>query len=166
MAERYDTVPRFEKEALQIMVNKVILVGNLGKDPEVRSTPSGQPVATFSLATNRQWRDKNGEKQEKTEWHNIKVWGKQAEIAGRYLTRGKTIYLEGRIETRSYDDKKTGEKRYFTEIVCENFQMIGGARSAEGGRAPSPAAGESHGPAEGGYDDPGHFPPGDDDIPF
>lgn len=166
MAERYDTVPRFEKEALQIMVNKVILVGNLGKDPEVRSTPSGQPVATFSLATNRQWRDKNGEKQEKTEWHNIKVWGKQAEIAGRYLTRGKTIYLEGRIETRSYDDKKTGEKRYFTEIVCENFQMIGGARSAEGGRAPAPATGESHGPAEGGYDDPGHFPPGDDDIPF
>lgn len=148
------------------MVNKVILVGNLGKDPEVRSTPSGQPVATFSLATNRQWRDKNGEKQEKTEWHNIKVWGKQAEIAGRYLTRGKTIYLEGRIETRSYDDKKTGEKRYFTEIVCENFQMIGGARSAEGGRPTSPAAGESHAPAEGGYDDPGHFPAGDDDIPF
>ena len=147
------------------MVNKVILVGNLGKDPEVRSTAGGQQVTTFSLATNRVWRDKNGEKQEKTEWHNIKVWGKQAEIAGRYLTRGKTIYLEGRIETRSYEDKKTGEKRYITEIVCDNFQMIGG-RGADGGRANTPAAAESHAPADTGYEDPGHFPPGDDDIPF
>lgn len=148
------------------MVNKVILVGNLGKDPEVRSTATGQQVATFSLATNRVWRDKNGEKQEKTEWHNIKVWGKQAEIAGRYLTRGKTIFLEGRIETRSYDDKKTGEKRYITEIVCDNFQMIGGPRSSDANRPAAANATESHGPAEGGYEDPGHFAGGDDDIPF
>jgi single-strand DNA-binding protein len=148
------------------MVNKVILVGNLGKDPEVRSTATGQQVTTFSLATNRVWRDKNGEKQEKTEWHNIKVWGKQAEIAGRYLTRGKTIFLEGRIETRSYDDKKTGEKRYITEIVCDNFQMIGGPRSSDASRPAAPNAAESHGPAEGGYEDPGHFAGGDDDIPF
>jgi single-strand DNA-binding protein len=142
------------------MVNKVILVGNLGRDPEVRSTPSGQPVASFTLATNRRWRDKNGQRQEQTEWHNIVVWGKQAEIAGQYLTKGKQIYLEGRLQTRSWDDRQTGEKKYRTEIVCDNFQMLG----TRGGdfEAPSAAA-PSAGPS---YDEGGFGEPEDDDIPF
>ena len=87
------------------MLNKVLLIGNLGRDPEVRSTPSGQPVASFTLATNRRWRDKSGARQEQTEWHNIVVWGRQAEIAGQYLTKGKQIYLEGRLQTRSWEDR-------------------------------------------------------------
>jgi single-strand DNA-binding protein len=107
------------------MLNKVILIGNLGKDPEVRSLPSGQPVATWTMATSRRWRDKNGQKQEQTEWHQIVCFGKQAEIAGQYLQKGKQIYVEGRIQTRSWDDRNTGEKKYRTEIVCDNFQMLG-----------------------------------------
>jgi single-strand DNA-binding protein len=150
------------------MVNKVILIGNLGRDPEVRSTPSGQPNAKFTLATNRRWRDKNGQKQEQTEWHNIVVWGKQAEVAGQYLTKGKQIYLEGRIQTSSWEDKQTGEKRYRTEIVCENFQMLsqrGGDFEAAGagyGAAATqqPAAGPSY--DEGA----GLGEPEEDDIPF
>ena len=107
------------------MLNKVILIGNLGKDPEVRSLPSGQPVATWTMATSRRWRDKNGQKQEQTEWHQIVCFGKQAEIAGQYLQKGKQICVEGRIQTRSWDDRNTGEKKYRTEIVCDNFQMLG-----------------------------------------
>src|SRR5262245_4547526 len=128
------------------MVNKVILIGNLGRDPEVRSTPSGQPVASFSLATSRRWRDKNGQRQEQTEWHNIVVWGKQAEIAGQYLTKGKQIYLEGRLQTRSWDDKQSGEKKYRTEVVCDNFQMLGSRGDSDhGGHAAS--AGSGGGPS-------------------
>lgn len=151
------------------MVNKVILIGNLGRDPEVRSTPSGQPVASFTLATSRRWRDKNGQKQEQTEWHQIVVWGKQAEIAGQYLTKGKQIYLEGRLQTRSWDDRQTGEKRYRTEVVCDNFQMLGSRTGGGGGDfepgGPSPSGG-------GGYDEGGYGGGGgggdldDDDIPF
>ena len=143
------------------MVNKVILVGNLGRDPEVRSTPSGQPVASFTLATNRRWRDKNGQRQEQTEWHNIVVWGKQAEIAGQYLTKGKQIYLEGRLQTRSWDDRQTGEKKYRTEIVCDNFQMLG----TRGGdfEAPGAGAAPSAGPS---YDEGGVGEVEEDDIPF
>ena len=86
------------------MVNKVLLIGNLGRDPEVRTTPSGQSVASFTLATSRRWKDRDGNRQEQTEWHNIVVWGKQAETASQYLTKGKQIYVEGRIQTRSWDD--------------------------------------------------------------
>jgi len=148
------------------MVNKVILVGNLGRDPERRSTPSGQQVATFSVATNRKWRDRDGNRQEKTEWHNVVVWGRQAEVAGEYLKKGRQIYLEGRIETRSWDDKQSGEKKYRTEIICENFQMLG-QRGDGGGSdyasAPAPDRGgmmeqEVGGGGGGGVDD--------DDIPF
>jgi single-strand DNA-binding protein len=145
------------------MLNKVMLIGNLGRDPEVRSTPSGQPVATFTLATNRRWKDKNGQRQEQTEWHNIVVWGKQAEIAGQYLTKGKQIYLEGRLQTRSWDDRQSGEKKYRTEVVCDNFQMLS---QRGGGGAPDADAG-THG---GGptYDEGqgGGSAPEDDDIPF
>jgi single-strand DNA-binding protein len=144
------------------MVNKVILIGNLGRDPEVRSTPSGQPVANFTIATNRRWKDKNGQRQEQTEWHNIVVWGKQAEIAGQYLTKGKQIYLEGRLQTRSWDDRQTGEKKYRTEIVCENFQMLG---SRGGGDFEAPGAAASA--ATPSYDEGGlGGEPEDDDIPF
>lgn len=144
------------------MVNKVILVGNLGRDPEVRSLPSGQPVANFTLATNRRWRDKNGNRQEETEWHNIEVWGKQAEVAGQYLKKGKQIYLEGRIRTRSWEDKQTGEKKYRTEIVCENFQMLGqrGDMEMGGGAASSGSSYEE--PSYGG----GGGEAEEDDIPF
>ncbi|MDX1384130.1 MAG: single-stranded DNA-binding protein [Thermoanaerobaculia bacterium] len=141
------------------MVNKAILVGNLGRDPEVRSTPSGQQVASFSLATNRKWRDRDGNRQEQTEWHNIVCWGRQAEIAGQYLTKGKQIYVEGRIQTRSWEDRESGEKKYRTEIVCDNFQMLGqrgdsGGYGGGGGYSqPEPAA-----VGDGGGDD--------DDIPF
>ena len=93
------------------MVNKVILVGNLGRDPEVRTTPSGQAVANFSLATSRKWRDRDGNRQEQTEWHNLVVWGRQAEVAAQYLTKGRQIFVEGRLQTRSWDDRETGQKR-------------------------------------------------------
>jgi single-strand DNA-binding protein len=145
------------------MVNKVILIGNLGRDPEVRSTPSGQPVASFTLATSRRWKDKSGQKQEQTEWHTIVCWGRQAEIAGQYLTKGKQIYVEGRLQTRSWDDRQTGEKKYKTEIICENFQMLGqrGADFEGGERAAAP-------PPSGGptYDEGGFTEAEDDDIPF
>ncbi len=137
------------------MVNKVILVGNLGRDPEVRSTPSGQPVASFSLATNRKWRDRDGNRQEQTEWHNIVCWGRLAEIAGQFLAKGKQIYVEGRLQTRSWEDRQSGEKKYRTEVICENFQMLGARGDFE------PAAG---GGGFGGG--PSSTEPEDDDIPF
>lgn len=144
------------------MVNKVFLIGNLGRDPEVRSTPSGQPVANFTLATSRRWKDKNGQRQEQTEWHTIVVWGKQAEIAGQYLTKGKQIFVEGRLQTRSWDDRQTGEKKYRTEVICDNFQMLGSRGGAPDMESGSPSAG---GPS---YDEGMGGPSGgeDDDIPF
>lgn len=117
------------------MVNKVILIGNLGRDPEVRSTPSGQSVATLNLATSRRWRDKDGNNQEQTEWHTVVIWGRQAEIAGQYLTRGRQVYVEGRLTTRSWEDKTSGEKRYKTEVVCDDFKMLGPKGSGGGGDA-------------------------------
>ncbi len=147
------------------MVNKVILLGNLGRDPEVRSTPSGQSVANFTMATSRKWKDRDGNKQEQTEWHQIVVWGRQAEIAGQYLNKGKRIYLEGRIQTRSWDDQQSGEKRYRTEVICENFQMLGGGSGGGGGRggySSDPGPSSSFGGSQGG----GNPPPEDDDIPF
>jgi len=107
------------------MINKAILLGNLGRDPEIRSTTSGRQVANFSLATTRRWTDRDGNRQEQTEWHNIVCFGRQAEIAGQYLTRGKQIYVEGRIQTNSWEDRQTGETKYRTEIICDNFQMLG-----------------------------------------
>jgi single-strand DNA-binding protein len=105
-------------------VNKVILVGNLGADPEMRFTQAGQAVANLRLATTERWTDKNGQKQELTEWHRIVVWGKQAEIVGQYLTKGRQIYVEGRIRTRQWQDQQ-GQKRYSTEIVAQTVQMLG-----------------------------------------
>lgn len=113
-------------------LNKVMLIGNLGKDPEVKYTTGGHAVATFSLATTRKWRDKEGGDKEETQWHNIKVWGRQAEIAQQYLKKGRQIYVEGRLEHRQYDDKD-GNRKYFTEVVVEQFVMLGGKRDDTGG---------------------------------
>lgn len=105
------------------MVNKVILVGRLGKDPEVKYTPDGTMVTSFTIATSEKYKDKNGEKTEKTEWHNITTFGKLAEICGNYLVKGKLVFLEGRIQTRSWEDKE-GVKRYRTDIIASNMQML------------------------------------------
>lgn len=115
-------------------VNKVILVGNLGKDPEVRYTPSGAAVANFSLATSEKYTDKSGQKVDKTEWHNIVAWNKTAEICKQYLTKGSTIFVEGKIQTRSWDDKE-GKKCYITEVLIGNMQMLG---SRQGGQNANP----------------------------
>ena len=106
-------------------VNKVILVGHLGADPEIRYTPGGQPVANFSLATSESWTDKSGQRQDKTEWHRIVVWRKLAELCGEYLAKGRQIYLEGKIKTRSWEDRD-GNKRYTTEIEAQDIRFLGG----------------------------------------
>ena len=108
-------------------VNKVILVGNLGSDPEIKTTPQGAQVANFSLATSESWTDKNtGEKQEKAEWHRLVLWRRLAEIAGQYLNKGAKIYVEGKLQTRSWDDN--GQKRYMTEVVVDQLEMLGSDR--------------------------------------
>lgn len=127
-------------------VNKVILVGRLGKDPEIRATPGGQSVCNFSIATSENWTDKQGQKQERTEWHRIVVWGKIAEVCGQHLSKGRQVYIEGRLQTRSWDDK-TGQKRYTTEVVASTVQFLGaggekGAQAASAGGAPSDFAPE------------------------
>jgi single-strand DNA-binding protein len=111
-------------------VNKVILIGNLGRDPEMRYMPSGDAIASFSIATTESWKDKQGHKQEKTEWHRISMFGKLAEIAGEYLKKGSTCYVEGRLQTREWEDKE-GNKRQTTEVVADRMQMLGG-KSAPG----------------------------------
>src|SRR6185369_9165651 len=123
------------------MINKVILVGRLGKDPEVRSTPSGTSVAKFSLATDERFTDKNGEKQERTEWHNIVAWGKLGEICGQYLRKGKLVYIEGSIRTDSWDDKESGQKKYRTEIVANTMKMLDRRGDEEGGGGSSSYSG-------------------------
>jgi single-strand DNA-binding protein len=107
------------------MVNKVILVGNLGKDPQTRSTPNGQEVATLTVATSEKYKDKSGELQERTEWHTVVVWGKQAESCGKYLSKGRQVYVEGRLATRKWTDKE-GAERYSTEVVAETVKFLGG----------------------------------------
>lgn len=108
-------------------VNKVILVGNLGRDPEVRYSPDGAAICNVSIATTSQWKDRNtGEKREETEWHRVVFYNRLAEIAGEYLKKGRSVYIEGRIKTRKYQDKETGADRYSTDIVAEQMQMLGG----------------------------------------
>ena len=127
-------------------VNKVILVGNLGKDPELRYTPSGAAVATFSIATTERYKDRDGNRQEKTEWHNIVVWRQLAEICGKYLHKGKQIYIEGKIQTRSYDDRD-GNKKYITEIVADQMHMLGSKSDDQAGSY----GGQQNKPSEGSY---------------
>ena len=138
-------------------LNKVMLIGNLGKDPEVRFTASGQAVASFSLATSEKFKGKTGEWEERTEWHNITLWGKLAEIAGEYLSKGKTIYVEGRLQTRKWQDK-SGNDRYTTDIVGDKMQMLSAKGERSGGdTSPAPKTGTTS------YEEP---PFQDDDIPF
>lgn len=115
------------------MINKVILVGRLGKDPEIRSTPQGTSVVRFTVATDERFTDRAGEKQERTEWHNITAWGKLAEICGQYLKKGKLVYIEGSIRTDSWDDKESGQKKYRTEIVANTMKMLDRRGDDEGG---------------------------------
>jgi single-strand DNA-binding protein len=150
-----------------IGINKVILIGNLGKDPELRYTPGGQPVATFSLATTERWNDKNGQRQDRTEWHTIVAWGKLGELANQYLKKGRSAYVEGKITTRSWDDKD-GNKKYKTEIVANQIQFLGSTGQQSG---------EAYSSSEQGAPDydtrPSASGPGpdamsvsDDDLPF
>jgi single-strand DNA-binding protein len=157
-------------------VNKVILIGNLGRDPETRYTTGGDAVTNLNLATSEQWKDKSGEKQERTEWHRVVLFGRQAEVAGEYLKKGRSVYIEGRLQTRKYTDKD-GVEKYSTEIVGDRMQLLGSGRDASGGDAelgssggPAPrresgaggggGAGKSSGSAKKQTED---F---DDDIPF
>jgi len=151
-------------------VNKVILIGNLGADPETRYLPSGDAVANIRIATSEKWKDKSGEQQEHTEWHRIAFFGKLAEIAGEYLKKGSPVYIEGRIRTRKWQDKE-GQDKYSTEIVADRMQMLGGRGGGSGGSEPmkrEPAAATAGGGAKapqakkGG----GAFDQMDDDIPF
>lgn len=138
-------------------LNKVMLIGNLGRDPEVRYTAAGTAVAGFSIATTEKFKNKNGEWEERTEWHNITLWGKLAEIAGEYLAKGKTVYVEGRLQTRKWQDRD-GKDRYTTEIVGDKMQMLGG--KGDGGRS----GGSRSDSQEPAYEEPVFNP--DDDIPF
>ena len=134
-------------------LNKVILIGNLGKDPELRYTNSGVPVGTFSLATNEQWKDSEGNVQERTEWHNIVAWQKLAEICAEYLKKGSKVYIEGRLQTKSWEDKNTGQKRYSTEIVANDMIMLD-PKGAGNARPPDSVPAEKEKTAE------------KDDLPF
>lgn len=143
-------------------LNKAMIIGRLGKDPEVRYTQGGQAVATFSVATDHKWTNKTGEKQEKTEWHRIKAWGKLAELAGEYLAKGRQVYIEGRIETSEYTDKD-GVKKYSTEINAQEIQFLDS--KSDGAARPAKTGGGSSAP---GRDDTsrGSSEPPPDDIPF
>ncbi len=147
-------------------VNKVILVGNLGRDAELRYTPGGAAVATLNLATTEVRNDKAGQKQEKTEWHRIVLWGKQAESLQEYLTKGKQIYVEGRLQTRQWDDKDVN-KKYTTEIKADRITLLGGGGGGGGARSGGMDRAGSH-PSSGGGggDEPPMEPITDDDIPF
>jgi|SRR5271157_101427 len=161
MAERFcysDLSSRQEREAgeaLMASVNKVILIGNLGKDPEIKYTQGGMAVAHFSLATNDRVKDKDGNWTDRTEWHNIVLFERKAEIAGEYLKKGRTVYIEGSIRTNSWDDKETGQKKYRTEIIGNNMVLLGGPREGggegggySGGRAGGAKPGIDQRPAE------------------
>ncbi len=167
-------------------VNKVILLGNLGRDPETRYTTDGSAVANLSIATSEQWKDKGGEKQERTEWHRVVLFGRTAEVAGEYLKKGRSVYIEGRLQTRKYTDKD-GVEKYSTEIIGDRMQLIGGARESGGGEvefnsSPGPSGKRESSGASGGASGPSAASgPGggksggapkktaddfDDDIPF
>jgi single-strand DNA-binding protein len=146
-------------------VNKVILVGNLGKDPEVRFTPSGRAVAKFPIATAESWLDQENSRQERTEWHNIVVWGKQAESCGQYLAKGRQVFIEGAIRSRSYDDKE-GNKRYVTEIVAQRVQFLGSSGGGGGGGGGRGASTDGGGGSGGHFDEFGGGQIPEDDVPF
>jgi len=138
-------------------VNKAIIVGRLGRDPELRYTPSGQAVANFSVATTNRWKNQSGENQESTEWHNIVLWGRQAELAKEYLAKGRQVYIEGRIQTRNYQDKD-GIQRYRTEIVGQVMQFLDSRGQASSDYSSPPPPDDDQAPMDNTVDD--------DDLPF
>ena len=154
------------------MVNRVFLVGRLGRDPEQRFTSSGTPVTNFSMATDERWKDQSGERQTRTEWHQIVVWGKLAEICSQYLNKGKLVFIEGRLQTREWDDRD-GNRRRTTEIVASEMRMLGsrmeeqGMRESGPGPGPAPEAGsEAEGSGSQESASQGDVEISDDDIPF
>lgn len=161
-------------------VNKVMLIGNLGADPDVRDTAAGKMVATLSIATSESYTDRDGVRQEKTEWHRVVVWGKLAELAQRYLQKGRKVFVEGRLQTRSWDDAQSGQKRYATEVVASELVFLDTGKGGGEERAPAPAERPSSRPSGNAYgsrssapskpagpaipaSDPGFF---DNDVPF
>jgi len=144
-------------------VNKVILIGNLGSDPELRTTAGGTSVATFTLATNESWTDRDGTKQEKTEWHRIVAWAKLSEICGQYLSKGRQVYIEGRLTTREWEDK-SGQKRKTTEVIARDMQMLGSR--GDGGQRPSGGSGGGGGQANTPEFAAETVKIDDDDLPF
>ncbi len=156
------------------MVNKVILVGNLGKDPEVRYTSGGQAVANLRIATSRSWTDKqSGQRKEETEWHDVEVWGKQAEQCGEFLAKGRQVYVEGRLKTDKWQDKQSGQERSKVKVVADTVRFLGGRGGGAGASAGAGGGGRPM-PDEppGGFDEPDGGSPGGgggggpDDIPF
>jgi single-strand DNA-binding protein len=156
-------------------VNKVILIGNLGADPELKQLPSGQAVCELRIATTDIWTDRNSQRQERTEWHRVKVWGKTAENCKQYLAKGRQVYVEGRLQTDSWDDKETGQKRYATNVIAQSVQFLGSG--GERGERPAAGAGSATGASRGetrpqrpstpeAAPDFGGPGPSDDDIPF
>ena len=145
-------------------VNKVILVGNLGRDPETRYTTGGEAVTNVSIATTDTWKDKAGEKQERTEWHRVAFFGKLAEIAGEYLKKGSQVYVEGRLQTRKWQDKE-GQEKYTTEVIADRMQMLG-SRSGGGDAAPERERGSAGGKPAGAAPGKKNVDDLDDDIPF
>jgi single-strand DNA-binding protein len=145
-------------------LNKVMIIGNLGQDPELRHTAGGQAVCSLRLATNEVWTDKAGERQERTEWHSVVVWGRQGENCAQYLEKGRSCFVEGRLQTRKWQDKE-GKDRYMTEIVADRVQFLSGGPGGAGGGGGGGGGGRGRGGSGGGGDD---FPPppADDDIPF
>ena len=146
-------------------VNKAILVGNLGRDPELRTTPNGQSVVNFTLATSETWTDKSGERVERTEWHRIVAWGRTAEHCNQYLSKGRTVYIEGRIQTREWEDKD-GNKRYTTEINANTVNFIGPRTDGGGGGGGGAPSGSPSGGPSGSSSGGDSGPPADDNIPF
>src|SRR6478735_197226 len=151
-----NALTRWEKLEMA-SVNKVILIGNLGRDPETRYTTGGDAITNLNIATSEQWKDKNGEKQEKTEWHRVVLFGRQAEIAGEYLKKGRSVYIEGRLQTRKYTDKD-GVEKYSTEIVGDRMQLLGsreGGGGGGGGDADFSGGGSASRPGSGAAGKPG-----------
>src|SRR5271170_3403902 len=144
-------------------VNKVILVGNVGKDPEVRYSQSGTPVANFSLATNERFKDRSGEWQDRTEWHNIVAWQRLAEIVGEYVAKGSKVYVEGKLQTTSWEDRQSGERKYRTEIVARELLLLG-SRENSGGDHQRPTQNENQNQGQPSHAGSGEIV--DQDIPF
>ena len=146
-------------------VNKVILIGNLGRDPELRYTQSGQAVANFTLATTETWNKREGGREERTEWHRIVAWGRTAELCAQYLSKGRTVYVEGRLQTREWENRE-GQKQRTTEIVALNVQFLGGPRGGGSSAGQSDGAGSGDGSDSGGPESGSDDPPPGDNIPF